>query len=215
MSTATGSILIVDDEASNRDLFARYVKRAGYSHLLAEDGFQALEAVEENRPDLILLDWMMPELSGIDVLRSIRESYDANTLPIIMCTALDDSEYVAAALNEGANDFVNKPVNPVVLKARITTQMERKTSAESRAELTERLENVVAERTRTLARFSELMQSNWKLGGDDLNILRELLLKVAAPQPELSLDDAQHANRLLGMLPMDIDEQDQDNAIAI
>jgi len=107
-------ILIVDDEPTNVDILSRYIKRSGYIPLTAFNGVDALNVCVEDTPDLVLLDWMMPELSGIEVLQSLREQFDVNQLPVIMCTALDEGEYVASALSEGANDFVSKPINQTV-----------------------------------------------------------------------------------------------------
>lgn len=179
MTAPLRNILIVDDEPNNRDLFARYIKRAGHTAQIAEDGFQALEHIGDSPPDLVLLDWMMPELSGMDVLRSLRERYSSHELPIIMCTALDDADYVVAALSEGANDFVSKPVNPVILKARITAQLERKDGMAALGHMNERLGTLVAERTRALAHYSETSQQPCIISSEaELPALKDLLETV-------------------------------------
>jgi class 3 adenylate cyclase/CheY-like chemotaxis protein len=117
-----GHILIVDDEITNRDLLERMLTRQGYTVSLACDGHQALELIKVNTFDLVLLDIMMPEIDGIGVLKAARELYSMTELPIIMATALDQSDQVASALALGANDYITKPFDKKVLLARVKTQ---------------------------------------------------------------------------------------------
>ncbi len=116
-------LLVVDDNALNRDMLSRRLRRRGYEVVVAEDGAQALEMVERESIDLILLDWMMPGLSGIDVLRRLRERYSQVQLPVIMATAKTEADDVVEALKAEANDYVTKPLNFDVVHARIRTQL--------------------------------------------------------------------------------------------
>ena len=118
-----GRILVVDDNALNRDMLSRRLSRRGYDVTVAEDGQQALDAIGQERFDLILLDWMMPGLSGIDVLKKIREDYTAVQLPVIMATAKTEAEDIVEALRLEANDYVTKPLNFDVVNARMRTQL--------------------------------------------------------------------------------------------
>lgn len=143
-------VMIVDDAEDNRAIVSRFLTRAGCDTMLCPGGVEALASLAEYAPDLILLDWMMPELSGIDVLRAIRERYDANRLPVIMCTARDESESVVITLEAGANDYLPKPMNMTVAFARIAAQLDRKCAMEDLAAVNADLERLVAERTRVL-----------------------------------------------------------------
>ena len=119
-------ILLVDDEEVNRDMLSRRLRRSGYVVDVAVDGESALARVQAGGVDLVLLDSMMPGLTGVDVLKLLRAVYSADQLPVIMVTALTDSSKVVEALNLGANDYVTKPVDFPVALARIRSQMARK-----------------------------------------------------------------------------------------
>jgi diguanylate cyclase (GGDEF)-like protein len=116
-------VLIVDDEDSNVDMLARRLSRCGYSVVTATDGKQALSRLEESPIDLVLLDQMMPGMTGTDVLRKIRDTTSAQQLPVIMITAVTDSSAVARALDLGANDYVTKPIDFQIALARIRSQL--------------------------------------------------------------------------------------------
>jgi diguanylate cyclase (GGDEF)-like protein/PAS domain S-box-containing protein len=126
----TNRILLVDDEEANRDMLSRRLRRSGFEVEVAADGESALAQVRDGDIDLVLLDSMMPGLSGVDVLRLLRAVHSPDQLPVIMVTALTDSSKVVEALNLGANDYVTKPVDFPVALARIRSQMARK-AAES------------------------------------------------------------------------------------
>lgn len=119
----TGRILVVDDDENNRDLMLRRLALEGHALEGAPGGRQALRMIEDGPYDLVLLDIMMPELNGIEVLKLLRETHAPTALPVIMATAKDESHDVADALKIGANDYVTKPLDMVVLLARIQTQL--------------------------------------------------------------------------------------------
>ena len=172
-------VLVVDDDSNNLELLLRMVKLAGHEVVSADCGSAAITAVASTQPDLVLLDWMMPDLSGIDVLRSIRQDYDENTLPVIMCTALTESEYVSAALKEGANDYLTKPVNPDVLAARITSQISRKTAMQTMDSFNRELEETVAVRTRKLLEMNSVPLDAAVTAQNEMEGLRQILHAVA------------------------------------
>lgn len=126
MKFETGHILVVDDNEMNRDMLSRRLIKQGHTVETAEDGKKALVLLEEKSFDLILLDVMMPEVSGLDVLKKLREKHTMADLPIIMVTAKDQSEDIVEALKLGANDYVTKPVDFPVASARVQTQMNLK-----------------------------------------------------------------------------------------
>jgi DNA-binding response OmpR family regulator len=146
----TGRILVVDDVEDNRDILSRNLVRAGFEAQSLDNGVDAIAQVTTDPPDLILLDWMMPGLSGIDVLLAVREHYDANQLPIIMCTARDEATSIVTALKAGANDYIQKPINFAVAIARISAQLERKHALQALAEANRTLEEELTHRTRAL-----------------------------------------------------------------
>ncbi|OWK45318.1 response regulator [Fimbriiglobus ruber] len=117
------SLLIVDDNKLNREVLGRRLKRPEYKILEARSGREALDVVQKGGIDLVLLDSMMPEMTGLEVLQVIRAEYTIIDLPVIMVTAKEQTEEVVAALEAGANDYVTKPLNFPVVLARIHTQL--------------------------------------------------------------------------------------------
>jgi DNA-binding response OmpR family regulator len=144
------TVLIVDDSESNRIILTRCVRRAGYEARAAEDGPTALESIAASPPDLVLLDWMMPGLSGIELLKAIRASHSAERMSVIMCTARSDSRDVQIALAAGANDFISKPIDVPVAIARIEAQLQRLQATKILEAMNDELEQAVAQRTRAL-----------------------------------------------------------------
>ena len=106
-----GKLLVVDDNEMNRDTLSRRLIRAGHTVDLADGGQVALEMIPAGQYDTVLLDVMMPDVDGFEVLRQVRESLSPEQLPIIMATAKTDSDTIVAALNSGANDYVTKPLD--------------------------------------------------------------------------------------------------------
>lgn len=117
-------ILAVDDDALNRGVIERIVARKGHTVVLASSGKEALQKVEAESFDLVLLDIMMPEVDGVEVLKGIRQKFSMSALPVIMVSALDDSDKVVELLDLGANDYVTKPIDAPILQARVKTQLE-------------------------------------------------------------------------------------------
>ena len=138
MSIAERRLLVVDDNEMNRDMLARRLGRNGYRVDVAENARQLIQRVKQSNVDLILLDVEMPEISGLDVLQTLRESYSPAKLPVIMVTAKNQSEDVVKALNLGANDYLTKPVDLPVALARIGTQLSLKQAQEALRESEER-----------------------------------------------------------------------------
>jgi diguanylate cyclase (GGDEF)-like protein/PAS domain S-box-containing protein len=122
------TLLVVDDDENNRDLLARRLRRDGYAVICACGGAEALEAARRSPVDLVLLDNMMPGLSGLEVLQQLRLAQSAADLPVIMVTAQTGSEDVVRALEAGANDYVTKPIDFAVAAARIRAQLQRKSA---------------------------------------------------------------------------------------
>src|ERR1035438_5226720 len=131
-------LLLVDDEALNRDMLSRRLEHHGFRVEVAADGPSALQYIGTHRPDLVLLDIMMPGMTGVEVLQELRATYTPDQLPVIMVTALKDSDKVVEALNLGANDYITKPVDFPVAMARIHGQLARKAAESALRESEER-----------------------------------------------------------------------------
>jgi adenylate cyclase len=125
-SGETGSLLVVDDNEINRDLLSRYLSRLGHTVQAAPDGRQALEMIGTGAFDLVLLDIMMPELNGYQVLQHLKGSSNWRDLPVIMISALDEMDSVVRCIELGAADYLSKPFNPVLLRARVGACLEKK-----------------------------------------------------------------------------------------
>ena len=123
MTEQTFSILVVDDNPVTRVQCSRVLTRNGYRVLLAEDGIEALRLIKEEPVDLVLLDVMMPGLSGFDVLEAVRKLYPSNRLRVLMVTAKDQSEDVVKAFQLGADDYITKPLDVPIMMARIKVHL--------------------------------------------------------------------------------------------
>ena len=131
MSTAEdgippSAILIVDDNAANRDVLARRLARDGHRISTAENGAAALALCETKVFDLILLDLIMPEISGFEVLTRLKAAEGTRYIPVIVISALDELDSVVRCIEAGAEDYLTKPFDPVLLRARINASLERK-----------------------------------------------------------------------------------------
>ena len=116
-------MLVVDDDPTVSDVVRRYLERADFSVTLASDGFVALAAVAERRPDLVVLDLMLPGLDGLEVCRQLRQ--DDPNLPVVMLTALGDEADRVVGLSLGADDYVTKPFSPRELVLRVQSVLRR------------------------------------------------------------------------------------------
>ncbi|MBE9041365.1 response regulator [Oscillatoriales cyanobacterium LEGE 11467] len=125
-SAQTACVLVVDDNEANRDLLRRRLERQGYTVAVAEDGYRALELIDKQSFDLVLLDIMMPRMNGYQVLETLKSNSARNYLPVLVISALDDIDSVVKCIELGAEDYLPKPFNPVLLKARIGACLEKK-----------------------------------------------------------------------------------------
>ena len=122
----SGNLLVVDDDAMNRDMMARRLQRSGFNVTTAENGRVALDLIKQRSFDLILLDIIMPILNGFHTLEFIKADPKTRHLPVIMLTALDEVDSTVRCIQAGAEDYVPKPFNPVILYARINASLEKK-----------------------------------------------------------------------------------------
>lgn len=123
------SVLVVDDMEANRAVLCRRLERFGYAVASVDSGFAALEHVATTLPDIILLDFMMPRMNGIEVLKVLRGNPATRDIPVIMVTARAESEATIEALGAGADDYVSKPIDFDVLRARVEAHLSKRTGA--------------------------------------------------------------------------------------
>ncbi|MFB0555083.1 MAG: two-component system response regulator [Phycisphaerae bacterium] len=138
----TPTVLVVDDNQQNLELLQAYLEDVDCLTIPARDGLKALEIVSKDPPDLILLDVMMPKMSGFEVCKRIKNDPKTSDIPVIMVTALNEFGDIERAIDSGTDDFLSKPVNKLELLTRIKTMLKLK-------HLSDKLE-------RTLAYLSEI-----------------------------------------------------------
>ena len=157
-------LLIVDDISDNRTILTRRFQRRGFDVVEAECGLTAIELIDKESFDLVLLDVMMPGMDGIETLKRIRSRNSASELPVIMVTAKSESTNIVDALELGANDYVTKPVDFAVALARVNTQISRKRAVERVALANEELRKVNEDLERRVEeRTSRLIDANQRL----------------------------------------------------
>jgi len=145
-------ILVVDDNQQNLELLQAYLEDVDCETISASDGLEALEMVKKEMPDLILLDVMMPKMSGFEVCKRLKQDPQTTDIPIIMVTALTEFGDIERGIDSGTDDFLSKPVNKLELLTRIKTMLKLK-------HLTDKLE-------RTLAYLNEI-EKQAKLAKDE------------------------------------------------
>ena len=121
-----GHLLVVDDNETNRDMLSRRLRHQGYRVSMAKDGRRALQAVRDQPVDLVLLDVLMPEMDGYETLKQLKADARLRDIPVIMISALDEIQSVVRGIEHGAEDYLPKPFNPVLLRARIGACLEKK-----------------------------------------------------------------------------------------
>jgi DNA-binding response OmpR family regulator len=125
-ATASGRILVVDDNETNRDMLSRRLQHEGYDVCIAANGNAALALLSTQAVDLILLDVMMPDMDGYEMLVRLKTDNTLRDIPVIMISALDEIESVVRCIERGAEDYLPKPFDPVLLRARIGACLEKK-----------------------------------------------------------------------------------------
>ncbi|MDP2790434.1 MAG: two-component system response regulator [Rectinemataceae bacterium] len=152
-------ILVVDDRPENIELLEAYLVPQGYEMIQAASGGEALEKIAGSRIDLVLLDVMMPGMDGFEVTRRIRHNKENRLLPIILVTALRDTEDRVRGINAGCDDFISKPVDKVELLARVRSLLKVKAYNDLLGTYRQELESEVAARTAELTRAFEKIKS--------------------------------------------------------
>jgi adenylate cyclase len=153
----TGTILIADDNRVNQLLLGRGLEQEGHTVVFAEHGGEALKLLRQQHFDLMLLDVLMPELDGYGVLEELKHDPHLRDIPVVVTSALDELDSVVRCLEMGAEDYLTKPVNPVLLSARINASLEKKRLRDQQRELISRFA------TKEVA--EDLLTSGFSLGG--------------------------------------------------
>ena len=120
------TILVVDDNQQNLELIQAYLEDVECQTVSARDGVEALSIVGRSKPDLVLLDVMMPKMSGFEVCRRLKKNPDTSDIPVIMVTALNEFGDIERGIDSGTDDFVSKPVNRLELLTRVRTMLKLK-----------------------------------------------------------------------------------------
>ncbi|MGC8697566.1 MAG: diguanylate cyclase [Halothiobacillus sp.] len=163
---AEGHLLVIDDRAENLELMQRRLMREGYQITTCNSGREALARMDHDNFDVILLDWLMPDMTGKDVLGKIRSKFSAHELPVIVVTARHGSDMIVEALTLGANDYLAKPLDFPVALARIATQVYLRKVTQQLAEANRQLKQfsyidgltAIANRRK----FDEYLMTTWR-----------------------------------------------------
>ena len=208
--TDRGRLLIVDDNEINRDVLARRLGRQGYTTAAAENGRKALEMVQTQNFDLLLLDIMMPELNGYQVLRHLKADSHLRDIPVIMISALDDMDSIVRCIKLGAEDYLPKPFDPVLLRARIGASLEKKRLRDQEIEYLHNVDHVIAAAAaveagefdpETLARVATRRDELGRLARVFQRMAREVQareqrLKQEVQQLRIEIDEARTARQV-------------------
>lgn len=138
LSADKGHLLVVDDNKVNRLLLARSLEGQGHTIAVAENGRQALAMLRAGPYDMVLLDIEMPEMDGYQVLEQLLNDVDLRSIPVIVTSALEEMDAVVRCIELGAEDYLNKPLNPVLLRARVNASLEKKRLRDQQRELIRR-----------------------------------------------------------------------------
>jgi adenylate cyclase len=156
-SSSAGRLLVVDDNKVNRLLLGRGLEQQGHRVAFAENGLQAMQMLHKEEFDLVLLDIQMPEMDGYQVLEKLTEDLALRHIPVIMTSALEELDSVVRCIEMGAEDYLTKPVNPVLLRARIGASLEKKRLRDQQQEMIRRFA--------TAEVAQDLEESGFSLGG--------------------------------------------------
>ena len=182
-------ILIVDDELQNRQLLKSRLNREGFTVEMAEEGEEALAKLSFEAFDLVLLDILMPKMDGFQTLLHIKRNERTSHIPVIMISALDDLSMVVPCIEAGAEDYLSKPFNRVLLSARITSSLERKQRHDDELVLYQKLKSSKQSLQSTLQRIRAILHDFSKDFSEDLKVfsLLEILGNVVGDLEEQSV----------------------------
>ncbi|MEQ9394605.1 adenylate/guanylate cyclase domain-containing protein [Haliea sp.] len=204
MAAEPGFILAVDDLQENRELVARYLSRSGHLVVTAASGAEALQALATTDVDVVLLDLMMPDMDGREVLRRIKEHPEWRATPVIVISGSQDMDGIIACIEAGADDYLFKPFNPVLLQARIKAGIERKRWHDREEQYRQQLERNEKFIRATFGRYlsdeivTEILErpEGLELGGD----LREVTIMMSDIRGFTTLSEHLAPQQVVAML---------------
>ncbi len=187
IETNTGCLLVVDDQESNIQVVGAALGKLGFEILPATGGLQAFQRLAARRPDLILLDLLMPEMDGFEVCRRIRENVDWAEIPIIFLSSADDKGLIVRALESGGVDYITKPFNHAELVTRVRTHLALKRAHDELKQLAEDRDELLGILTHDLKNH---------LGGMDMSaqLLRDRAEAMADPKLRLMAENISHSS---------------------
>jgi two-component system sensor histidine kinase/response regulator len=185
--TNAGCLLVVDDQESNIQVIGAALGQLGFEILPATSGAQAFQRLAVRRPDLILLDLLMPEMDGFEVCRRVRENQDWTELPIIFLSSADDKGLIVRALESGGVDYITKPFNHAELVTRVRTHLALKRARDESKQLAEDRDELLGILTHDLKNH---------LGGMDMSaqLLRDRTESAADPKLRLMAENISHSS---------------------
>lgn len=201
---SSGTILAVDDTEENRDLLSRYLRRNGHTVITASSGPQALEILQSTTVDTILLDLIMPEMDGHEVLHQVKSNDELRSIPVIVISGMQDTQGIIRCIEAGADDYLFKPFNSVLLQARIQAGLERKRWLDKEQAYRDQLERSQRFIRHTFGRYvsDEIVENllekpeGLKLGGDQ----REVTILMADIRGFTSICEQLEPNRVVKLL---------------
>jgi DNA-binding response OmpR family regulator len=209
--TPAGRILVVDDNEGNRDMLSRRLRREGYEVSTASSGHEALARLKTESVDLILLDVMMPGIDGYDTLKELKTNATWRDIPVIMISALDEIDSVVRCIEQGAEDYLPKPFDPVLLRARIGSCLEKKRLRDQEVlylkDVARVIDAAVAVESRS---FDAEILTNVALRADELGQLARIFLRMAL---EIQTRE-HHLKQQIQELRIEIDEVKKAQQIA-
>lgn len=176
MTQAAAKVLVVDDLEDNRNVLSRRLSRAGCDVSQANGGREAIDSIRKNEPEVVLLDIMMPDMNGFDVIRKVRATQDHKQPSIIAVSARNDAEAITQALSLGANDYVTKPYDFNVVWARVDKQLNQMRSA-----------SLIRDVNTRLALRLHKQRSHMEVAGNEVNAAEDVVVRTI-------LNAAKHAN---------------------
>ena len=209
LETSTGCLLVVDDQESNIQVVGAALGKLGFEILPATGGLQAFQRLAVRRPDLILLDLLMPEMDGFEVCRRIRANADWTEIPIIFLSSADEKGLIVRALESGGVDYITKPFNHAELVTRVRTHLALKKARDELKQLAEDRDELLGILTHDLKNH---------LGGMDMSaqLLRDRTEALADPKLRLMAENISHSSsQMLAFVKEFLANASADHALAI
>lgn len=196
LSNETATILVIEDEPEIAELLATHIRHAGYIVHVQDRGLAGLTSAQAERPDLILLDLMLPDVDGLEVCRELQRSDVTNTIPIIMVTARGEESDIVQGLELGASDYITKPFSAKVLMARIrkALKLEQGRPVEPKSKKQTRVGSIEIDEDRHEVRVNE---SPINVTGSEFQILRFLATRPGFVRTREQIIEATHGSRVV------------------